>query len=265
MPLFGSPNVEKMKAKRDVDGLIQVFSEKKKNYEVELRLAAIRALGDLGDLRALFPLIYYLEELLEKNYGGIGLHEAIAEALGKLGDERAVGTLVKAIAQYNFQLYPVDALVKIRGSAAALDILGVVVHRFRAWDGSSIPNAKKLLDRVGQIGDKDVVAPLLDYIGLGNLKNDQRLYPLGYEAHEALKKIIEGNEVKLLGDVLNNDDLENNPHVINPWIARMTAAEYLGKINDPEAVPILKKALTCEKAGEVREAINYALKNFDKM
>ena len=54
MPLFGPPDVEKMKARRDVKSLIKVLSNSK---DVQIRKQAVLALGELGDARALKPLV----------------------------------------------------------------------------------------------------------------------------------------------------------------------------------------------------------------
>lgn len=53
MALFGKPNAEKLRAKRDVSGLIQLLRHK----DVDVRLAAVHALGDLRDDRAIDPLV----------------------------------------------------------------------------------------------------------------------------------------------------------------------------------------------------------------
>ncbi|MBZ0306364.1 MAG: HEAT repeat domain-containing protein [Anaerolineae bacterium] len=57
MPLFG-PNVDKLKAKRDVPGLVKILVDHKDD---KLRLAAISALGDIGDQ----PSVEVLQELFE--------------------------------------------------------------------------------------------------------------------------------------------------------------------------------------------------------
>jgi len=45
MPLFGPPNIEKLKAKGNVKGLIKAIN----TDDAEVRSEAIRALGDFGD------------------------------------------------------------------------------------------------------------------------------------------------------------------------------------------------------------------------
>jgi PBS lyase HEAT-like repeat len=57
MPLFGGPNVEKLQAKRDVQELAKVL---RYQSDWHVRKAAAEALGQLGDVRAVGPLIYAL-------------------------------------------------------------------------------------------------------------------------------------------------------------------------------------------------------------
>ena len=53
MSLFGHPNVEEMKAKRDVKGLIKALTYQ--NYAA-VREDAAKALGEIGNPRAVEPL-----------------------------------------------------------------------------------------------------------------------------------------------------------------------------------------------------------------
>src|SRR5450756_828303 len=59
MPLFGPPNVEKLKAKGDIPGLIKALGYGK---DWGVRNAAAGALGQIGDARAVGPLIAALKD-----------------------------------------------------------------------------------------------------------------------------------------------------------------------------------------------------------
>jgi HEAT repeat protein len=85
MPLFAAPNIEKLKARRDVEDLIRAIHYRD-NWRVSL--AAVRALGEIGDARAAAPLI----NELNSDYWGMRL--AAAEALGDLGNKRAIEPLI---------------------------------------------------------------------------------------------------------------------------------------------------------------------------
>jgi len=90
MPLFGPPNVEKLKTQRDVMGLVKALSYSK-NQEVQRQAA--EALGQVGDARAVEPLVVTLQD----PYSTVRLQVAAAESLGKIGDGRAVEPLVAAL------------------------------------------------------------------------------------------------------------------------------------------------------------------------
>jgi HEAT repeat protein len=79
--VFGPPNVEKMKSKNDVIGLIKALDYKKDD---SVRDAAARALGELCDPRAVEPLI----DCIWKD-GFVAIN-----SLGEIGDPRAVQPLI---------------------------------------------------------------------------------------------------------------------------------------------------------------------------
>ena len=90
MWIFGPPNVEKMKAKRNVKGLIKALGYQK-DYKV--RRDAAEALGQIGDARAVEGLTVKLkdrEEIWE-------VRVAAAEALGAIGDPTAVDSLIAVL------------------------------------------------------------------------------------------------------------------------------------------------------------------------
>jgi len=90
LEFFGlrKPSIEKLKAKRDVDGLIKElkYDEKYSGGDYE-RNAAAEALGQIGDERAVEPLIAALNE-----YRGPRI--AAANALGQFRNERALKALI---------------------------------------------------------------------------------------------------------------------------------------------------------------------------
>lgn len=59
MGFFGPPNVEKLKLKKDVAGLIRALQTQK---DASMREAAAAALGQIGDARAVDPLIVALKD-----------------------------------------------------------------------------------------------------------------------------------------------------------------------------------------------------------
>jgi len=83
--LFGPPNVEKMKARRDVKGLIKALAYRK---DSNVRRAAACALGEIKDARAVKPLIAALKD---KDWD---VCKAVAEVLLQIGDPCATEPLV---------------------------------------------------------------------------------------------------------------------------------------------------------------------------
>src|ERR1035437_5475993 len=88
MPLFGPPNVDKLKAKGDVPGLIKALRYEK---DSGVRHDAALALGKIGDARAVEPFIAALGD-----QNGL-VRWSAAESLGAFGDARAVEPLIAAL------------------------------------------------------------------------------------------------------------------------------------------------------------------------
>jgi len=83
---FFKPNIEKMRTRQDVEGLIKALKHK----DFEVRKNATDALGEIGDVRAIEPLIQALKDK------GRGVQKYAAKALGEIG-EPAVEPLIEAL------------------------------------------------------------------------------------------------------------------------------------------------------------------------
>ena len=116
LPLFGPPNVDKFRAREDAPGLLKAL-EYQKHWRV--RRDAAEALGQIGDARAVGPLIAALRDDISS------VRQAAAEALGQIGDTSAVEPLIAALR---------DASLGVRRAAA---------------------------DALGQIGDRRALEPLV--------------------------------------------------------------------------------------------------------
>jgi HEAT repeat protein len=97
MPIFKfsrRPKVQRLKAKGDVDGLIEAL-----DYQDDhnVRLAAASALGRIGDKRAVKPLIVALDDQRR-------VKEISAQALGQIGDPRALEPLIKTLGVENWEV-----------------------------------------------------------------------------------------------------------------------------------------------------------------
>jgi len=78
MALFGPPDINGMKKKGNVKGLIKALGDKNE----DVRMSAAEALGEIGDASAVEPLIAALGDEHKD------VREAAAEALGKIDDPR---------------------------------------------------------------------------------------------------------------------------------------------------------------------------------
>jgi len=87
MGLFGPPNIEKMKAQKDITGLIRALGYKKDN---NVRVSSVRALGEIGDAQAVEPL-------LECLWDDRSVTSAVIFALGKIRDKRTIEPLLQFI------------------------------------------------------------------------------------------------------------------------------------------------------------------------
>jgi len=173
MPLFGPPNIEKMKEKGDVNGLIKALSHE--NLEIVKDAAA--ALGQIGDARAVEPLIASLKhfevEFSLTTLKQIGepavqplisalkgddadVRRYVAWTLGKIRDPRYVEPLIAALT---------DKEVKVRhGAVNGLGMFGDprAIEPLIATINDTDENIRaSVVDALGNIRDPRVVEPLI--------------------------------------------------------------------------------------------------------
>src|SRR5664280_1165637 len=146
MPLFGPPNVAKLTAKSNIEGLIKALRYQK---DTTVPGAAADALGQIGDARAVDPLIAALKS------GGWGMRTAAAGALGQIGAP-AVEPLVAALTDRagDVRTAAARALAQIGDARAVEPLVAALTDR----DGDVRTAAAGAL---GQIGDAGAVEPLV--------------------------------------------------------------------------------------------------------
>ncbi len=141
---------------RDLDGLLRIAGGS--DIDPNAREAAVRALGDLGDERAVEPLIAVLGTSREIPL--VWVREAVVRSLGQIGDARAVEPLIAELMDSDpgVRETAVVSLGEI-GDARAVDplitVLGDPSHTLREAAVTSL----------GQIGDARAVEPLLAILG----------------------------------------------------------------------------------------------------
>ena len=197
MSLFGPPKVEKLKAKGDVQGLIKALNYKK-NSRIDLtkaspqvrakvrgyvavREAAAKALGELGDTRAVEPLGVALK------HGNVG--QAAVAALGQIGNAQAVDLLIAAL-EDRFKWEAAEALGKI-GDARAVEPLTALLKGEKYAHGMEI-----VLQALGQINDPRIVQILIVFItkridALEKEENLRENHKTGKSAVTVLQKVLE--------------------------------------------------------------------------
>jgi len=140
---FFKPNVKKMEAKKDVEGLIKALKD------THVRHYTAEALIKIKDAKAVEPLI---QALKDEDYF---VREAAARALGEIKDKRAVEPLLEALGDewWNVRLDAAMALGKIGDAKAVEPLIKALKDRNETVRGSA---AKAL----GEIGEP-VVEPLI--------------------------------------------------------------------------------------------------------
>ena len=143
------PNVEKMKEKKDVKGLIKALRSES-DY---VRGNAAEALGEIGDARAVKPLTQAFEfDLMAYPYA----RRKAEEALVKMGD-RAVEPLIQALKEEDEYVRP--EVAKVLGNIRDLRAVEPLVQALKDEDWAVRGTAAKAL---GNLGDKRAIEPLVE-------------------------------------------------------------------------------------------------------
>ena len=213
MPLFGPPDVEKLKAKGDVEGLIKALRWSKWQ-DVSVVHRAAEALGQIGGATAIDALIqalecseipgYYARHTVARALGTIGDPGAVgpllkrisanddssadaAWALGQIGDSRAVEPLVAALMSWPIEgvcIAPRARHSRVRAAALALDRLNWRPDSGPA--GASYWIAKGQLDKCVEIG-APAVKPLLDrFLNCDSQEREEIINSLAMLGHDAV-------------------------------------------------------------------------------
>jgi HEAT repeat protein len=224
---------------------------------ISARQNAADALGSLGDTRAVEPLIAALNDH--------DVNEAAAKALGQLGDLRAVAPLIDSL------IIKMGALSWPNERAAwALGQLGdprAVEPLITVLQGRDIVHRITAAESLGRIGDSRATDPLI------NAMHDRNEF-VRKAAASALQQVVDSRSVSLLINALRDSDESVRNSVANalvtlgesalaPLIAalhdpddwvRNRAAEALGQLGDARAVEPLLAALRDPDEAVRREA-----------
>jgi len=152
MSLFGPPNVEKLKTKGDVKGLIKALgyeNKKDMNNQWEIRRHASEALVQIGD-----PAVKQLINTLKDS--DLFVRRSAAKALGRIGNALAVDPLIAALKSDDAEVrrLAAEALGRI-GSALAVDPL------IAALKSDDAEVRRLAAEALGRIGSALAVDPLI--------------------------------------------------------------------------------------------------------
>jgi HEAT repeat protein len=238
MRLF-KPNIERKLKQGNIKGLVKAL----RNKDGEVRCAAARALGKIGDTQAINPLVVALRD----SYGNV--RAAAAEALERLGDAQTVEPLVQALTDEfsNVRVHAAEALGRIRDTRA-VEPLAVVLRkdedsrvRSQAARGlGQMGDARALGSLVAALIDKDLsvryqVVRELESLGWQPLDDNQRArWAIAREDWKEAVSLGSVSVEPLIG-VLG----EKSRDSMNKW-TQQAAAEALGEVGDARAVmPLL--------------------------
>jgi HEAT repeat protein len=270
MPIFRPPNIEKLREKRDVDGLIKALRGK----DPVVRRDAADALGEIGDERAVEALVEAgTSDTLHMNPTKLDdlatVHNAIASALRKIGvgravellaaklktrarsraawllgelqDPRAVPPLLEVLSEpFGPRSDAIGALGKL-GDARAIEPLLAVIRRATAE--RAYGDRSKAIDALGLIGDPSAAGPLVATAG-SDAAVIQALRQMG--ALDAL-----GDPNSLITTLRSGSYPEGD---------RLAAVFALKDSRDPRAVEALVEvALTDDTSESVRRAAEKAV------
>ncbi len=284
--LFSPPDVEKLKAKRDMVGLVKTLSYPKDekiresaalalgelsdanavepliaalgDSHKDVRWAAARALGKIGDTRAVEPLIAVLKDSEKR------VRWETVEVLGKIGDTRAVEPLIAALqdGEADVRVAAVEALGKMGGAHAGESLLATL----KDSDPKVRLSAIKMLGNPGIAGAVEALISALQ-------DNDQVIRKAAAEALDKIgwKPTENSAGVTYWIATLEWDKcIQVGSLAVEPLIAalkdsdrnvRAAAADALGTIGDPRAVQPLCAAIR-DPDGYVYIAAGKWLPNF---
>lgn len=222
MVFFGRPDVVKMKAKHDVNGLIKALSYDK---DISIRIKAAESLGEIGDSRAVDPLIIMIKDK------DVEVCVAAVGALGKIKDVRKINPLIAAFG---------DRQKSIREKA--VEALG------DDWEPNSDENGarywiiKRNWDKCVKLGEI-AVSPLIDALNYQDVKEEatRALSEIGTPAIKALiARLEQGNHNNAIVGALGRigDDRAVKPLTIayrNDQNAQQSIAAALVSIGTPTA------------------------------
>ncbi|MDD2715643.1 MAG: HEAT repeat domain-containing protein [Candidatus Wallbacteria bacterium] len=278
------------KAENGVKPILDILNQD----NLDLREAAIEALGDIGSGLATDPLLKMLVQegnedicyLLIKALGKIGSVQAVehlllvlnnenddlvyvaAESLGKIGDERAVDGLIPLLKEKSGDLRFVAAKalgkIKSRKAIPALNKLAddpVDEVRSAVCEALGLLRAEESLDvLVSQLSDQNDDVKLKAVWALGEIRRREIVNSISILLKDLNERIRKEAAVALgkIGDPFSCESLIEALADVQDEV-RLAACESLGLLKTPRAVAPLIKLLSENIAPELKQKAIIAL------
>ncbi|MCC7210816.1 MAG: hypothetical protein E3K40_09250 [Candidatus Brocadia sp.] len=183
------------------DALVSALS---KNTDLSIVCAIIEALGQIGDPRAVDPLLGFLTHKEPQ------VRECTAAALGKLRDGRAVNALIAALndEQERVRWYAADSLGKI-GDPVCADSL------IKLLSDASARVRESAVEALGQIGNEQAIESLIKALQ----DSDKRVAEQAAESLASIKKMNFDSMDTVAATFYANKDYKRAEHLFERQIA----------------------------------------------
>ncbi len=232
MPIFGPPNIEKMKEKKNIKGLVKTLEYNRGDGSEQICIEAIRALDEIQDSQAIHPLVK------RALYGTQDVKSAAIQALTHFGTP-AIDTLTESLKS--------SSPIERRNAAQALKGFGdSAIEPLIASLSHKTPGIRQTAtEALGDFQNGQSTSALIALL-------DDESSHVKSTAVEALKKVGEP-AIELLVQAL--DKQTDNEQ-------RMIIIEILGGIQDTQVIPLLKNLLKDSDVNVRKKAIQL-LTQFD--
>lgn len=235
--LLGKPNINEMKAKKDVKGLISSLAHK----DLEIKRGALSALGELRDSRAIKPIIDLL--------GQKDVSTEVKQALARMEPADVIPLLIEKIGSSGSSNRDYAKQIVILIGKPSIPSLWKIIMEGKS---PSRNYAADLLDEIGAVKLADI--PEANSIAYLIAKNRfEECVQYGQTAVGTLSAFISSPEwdyrkqyaVKALGKIGGSDVIEYLTAALlgDDSNVRGAAIEVFGNIGDDRAVELLIRAL----------------------
>lgn len=256
--LIASQVLGQIKDEKTVEPLIKALKDTTEDEGV--RRAAARALGSIGDRRAVDPLM----AVSETGPKSVRIHAITA--LGYLDDERAVDTLLGLLSDRDFEvrIVAVRALECIRDEDAIEPLMQLlkndendIVRQITASALSSFRDGRVIgpltetlrVDKSGYV--RASAAEALGRLGTTKLPKDGGIH---HAQISSVKSVSCSSAIEPLIEALKDKD----------ELVQVCAAKALSDIGDRRAIGPIKEVLAKTKDPYMREILQKSIKEFDQ-